>query len=555
MIGIGGSGPAAKTAAAVLESQTKVEHGSGPVDGVEAAIVVGDAGSSRFDRATSTAATSGTPWFAIERGGLGGLGIVDAAVTGFGPDGASYADLRTRVRATQDEKPPARDVDDATLGLAGAVAAYEVMRVLAGAHSLGRVVVLPYEQRTLLPVPEGERDRRLRRDDERRDLETALAHAEQALDPLVGIVQEVGEAESWPAPYYLAQSCSTAAFSDATAPRQAAGVAADWNSAYMKALGEALERYCAGVYRETEFDMSPPGELEQGVGPASFVCEHEPANEPIPWVSGENLHTGESVMLPAEFVHYPPPEQRFRSAVTTGLGLGNSGAEAILSGLYEVIERDAAMLAWYSTFEPMEIDISEEGVKTLRARARSEDLSVTVTSLTMDIDVPVVAAAVHRDEWPRFALGTDADFDLAAAAQSALAEALQNWMELRGMGPEAADDASGAIGEYAALPGRAHPYVDPPVSVSAGDLADAPSKGEGELEAVLDRIAAADCSAYAARTTTDDVATLGFEAVRALVPAAQPLCFGEMVFGERARAVPESLGFEPRLERAHHPYP
>jgi ribosomal protein S12 methylthiotransferase accessory factor len=40
-----------------------------------------------------------------------------------------------------------------------------------------------------------------------------------------------------------------------------------------------------------------------------------------------------------------------------------------------------------------------------------------------------------------------------------------------------------------------------------------------------------------------------------LVPGAQPLFFGESVFGERAGSVPREMGFEPRLDRDHHPFP
>jgi ribosomal protein S12 methylthiotransferase accessory factor len=267
------------------------------------------------------------------------------------------------------------------------------------------------------------------------------------------------------------------------------------------------------------------------------------------------LASNEAVALPAAFVPHPPPEQRYRPAVTTGLGFGNSGVEALLSGLYEVVERDAAMLAWYSSFDPLALSVETDRVETMRSRAASEGLSVTLLLLTMDVDVPVVAAAVHREEWPRFATGMAADLDARAAGASALAEALQNWMELRGMGPERAAAASGAIGRYADLPGTASSFLDTGATVDAGDISTEVPDGEAELDAVLDRLAAADLTAYAARTTTRDVATLGFEAVRVLVPAAQPLAFGEMYFGERAETAPASLGFEPRLDREHHPFP
>jgi ribosomal protein S12 methylthiotransferase accessory factor len=66
---------------------------------------------------------------------------------------------------------------------------------------------------------------------------------------------------------------------------------------------------------------------------------------------------------------------------------------------------------------------------------------------------------------------------------------------------------------------------------------------------------AAGLEAYAASVTSRDVERLGFTAVRVLSPSAQPLFVDEPVFGDRARTVPEDLGFEPRLDRAFHPYP
>jgi ribosomal protein S12 methylthiotransferase accessory factor len=51
------------------------------------------------------------------------------------------------------------------------------------------------------------------------------------------------------------------------------------------------------------------------------------------------------------------------------------------------------------------------------------------------------------------------------------------------------------------------------------------------------------------------VAALGFEAVRVVVPEAQPLFTGDAFFGDRASEVPRQLGFEPRPDRPFHPYP
>jgi ribosomal protein S12 methylthiotransferase accessory factor len=564
-VGIVGSGPpvaAVEAALADVDVETE-QRDVTALQSVELAVVVGQAGDTVFERVSEYALETGLRWVAVELGGLGGIPVVDAAVAGFGPSTGCYECLTGRVSANLDpQTDPAAAPPAHTSRFAGAVAGREAVRYLNGdADIFGRIVVVPYTEREFLPLPncacDDGRDRTLSREYVDRPLEESLARAERALDDQVGLVQEVGEAESFPVPYYLARSCDTSGFSDVSAARDAAGVAPDWDGSFMKALGEALERYCAGIYHVEEFTERAPDSMDNGVRPSAFVCETDPdPTADIYWVEGQNLTTDGTVQLPAEFVHYPPPSRRYRSPVTTGLGLGNSSVEGLLAGLYEVIERDALMLSWYSSFEPLGLSIDDEVFETMRARAASEGLSVTPLLVTQDVDVPVVLVAVQRDEWPKLAFGSGANLSVTAAARSALGEALQNWMELRGMGADDAADALGEIGRYAADPGPADSFAEPETQIPADSAGpDEQPTGADELTAVLDRVTDADLNAYAARTTTRDVDQLGFEAVRTLIPAAQPLCFGDTYFGERAREVPETLGFSPELDSEHHPFP
>ncbi|WP_276279106.1 YcaO-like family protein [Halorussus caseinilyticus] len=581
-VGLVGSGPAidAVTAALADVRAETVECDPRRVGTADFAVVAGGTDADAFGEASRAARETGTPWLAVELGGAGGHAIpdVDAAVSGFAPGTACWECLRTRVAANLDDEGgdaggDDAEIDSASARFAGALAGREAATLLSGGESavLGGVVEVPHAERTLLPVPgcavcgesgpSAQGGPAIDREYADTDLESALSRAEQSVDERVGVVSTIGEAESFPAPYYLAELADTSEFSDAQAAEQAAGVAHDWNEALMKALGEALERYAAGVYRVGEFETARAADLGSAVEPAAFVrpegwADPSPDDE-VAWRDGQDLRTGESVSLPAEFVHFPPPEVRYKPSITTGLGLGSSTVEALLSGLYEVIERDATMLAWYSTFEPLGLSVESERFETLRSRARAENLDVTPLLVTQDVDVPVVAVAVHRDgEWPRFAVGSDADLNPDAAAVSALAEALQNWMELRSMGEDDAADADGAIGRYADFPETAREFVTAETAVPTASVGPAdPPTGGTELDAVLARLADADLPAYAARLTTRDVDQLGFEAVRALVPAAQPLFTGEAFFGERAREVPAELGFEFRPDRDHHPYP
>jgi ribosomal protein S12 methylthiotransferase accessory factor len=579
-VGIAGEGPAAAAVRAALgDTDATVDTvGADDLATVDLAVVVGPVNDGRFERANAAARDAGTPWLAVELGGIGGhtLPDVDAAVGGFGPGTACYDCLRTRVAAGLDPGTGGAgtaDTPPSTARFAGALGGRSAADLAAGRESpaLGQVVELPHAERYPLAVPGCEceaapPERALDRSHESRSVDAAVERMERALDRRLGPVAELSEAESFPAPYYLASLADTSGFSDARTGGLAAGVAPDWNPAFAKALGEALERYAAAVYRTARFEQGP-ADAPDAVPPAAFVRPDpdsggwtEPtADEPIQWVAGESLASGERAWLPAEFVVFPPPEQRYRPAITTGLGLGNSGVEALLSGLYEVIERDAAMLAWYSTFEPLGLAVEADGAfGDLRRRARSEGLSVTTLLLTQDVDVPVVGCAVHREggEWPRFATGMAADLDPTAAATGALAEALQNWMELRGMGRADATDEPGAIGRYGDLPRAVESFVDPETTVPVGSVGpENPPTGAAALDAVLDRVRDADMTPYAARLTTRDLAGLGFEAVRVLVPTAQPLFTDDPYFGERARTVPGDLGFEPRLDRAHHPFP
>ena len=567
---IAGDGPAAEAVAAAL-ADIEVEPTRVDPDGIagaDLAVVVASTGDDAFGAANGAA---DGPWLAVELGGIGGYPIagVDAAVSGVAPGRGCFDCLRARVGSNASETDDG-GVDRSTARLAGAVAGREAAAAVGAADGtstadlVGTIHELPHEDRRFLPVPGccGTTDDDLRRGDAEVGLDESVERAERTLDGRVGLVSDIGELESFPAPYYLATTAETSVYSDASAPGQAAGVADDWNAAFMKAVGEALERYSAAIYRNAEFEQAPPGMVENGVSPDAVVRADDAApvdpEQPIPWTTATNLATDEQVPIPAELVHFPPPEERYTTAITTGLGLGTAGADALVAGLTEVVERDATMLAWYSTFEPLELRVDDADYERLARRARAEDLETTALLVTQDVDVPVVTVAVHREggDWPRFAVGSDAALDPVAAARSALAEALQNWMELRSMGRADASEESGAIGRFADFPSAAADFLDAggPIPASSVGPDDAPS-GSAAVDALVERVTDAGLTPYASRLTPGDVESAGFEAVRVVVPGAQPLFTDAPAFGTRAETVPESLGFEARLNRQHHPYP
>jgi ribosomal protein S12 methylthiotransferase accessory factor len=419
-VAVVGSGPAADAVVATLnqylERMREVDGSSISVtrpdapefDDVDLGVVVDRVGASVFADANRSAIESGTPWLAVELGGIGGVPVTTAAVTGFDPDGACYDCLADRVAANVDEDTdPVGAVDAEKQYVAGAIAgeaAVSIVREDSDASVLGRVTEIPHAKRRLLPVPGchcgGDRDLTPRRDDEDVPVDEALGRAERGLDDRVGITTQVGEVESYPAPYYLANLSDTSGFSDATAPRQAAGVAVDWDAAFMKALGESYERYAAGIYRSADARTAPATELDSCVPPSSFVTPEEPSWDPgteTEWVPATNLATDGSTHVPADLVFHPPRNRDIRPPLTTGLGLGSSSVGALLSGLYEVVERDASMIAWYSTYDPLGLAVEDEGFQTLAARAGAEGLDVTTETRRGDPVEEITAASEARD--------------------------------------------------------------------------------------------------------------------------------------------------------------
>ncbi|MFB6146908.1 MAG: YcaO-like family protein [Halobacteriaceae archaeon] len=567
---VGDDPASAAVVAAVRDAGVSVERGDlSAIADASLGVVVGVAGGDGFGRTAETARAGETPWIAVEVGGIGGRPVADlgAAVTALSPSGPCFTCLRRRVEAAD---PPAADsasAGAADVRFAGAVAGRMAVRLRTGEDTPGTCLEVPHAERSVLPVPGcpacgGDRFAPQDLEAGGRSLDDAASAADRAVDGRVGPVTAVGERESFPAPYYLATLADTSGFSDAAVGDQAAGVADGWDRAYLKAVGEALERYAAAVYDADAFDREASAARADAVSPDAFVrpdgFDGAGPEEPVAWLSGRRLGDGTPVSLPAAAVVHPPPEddRAVRPPITTGLALGNSPVEACLAGACEVIERDATMLAWYSTFEPLGLTVDDEDFAALRRRARAEGLTVTALLVTQDVDLPVVTVAVHREEWPRFAVGSAADLDAAAAARNALSEAVQNWMELRAMGPDRVADAGGEIARYADFPREVRDLVEPDTTVPLADVGpDEPPTGRDALDAVVDRAADADLPLYAATLTTRDLRELGFAAVRVLSPPAQPLFVEDPAFGERARTVPRELGFRPRLDRPFHPYP
>lgn len=152
----------------------------------------------------------------------------------------------------------------------------------------------------------------------------AMASALPVLvDSHVGIVNHVKEVATEPGTpnffHYAAKACNTAAFSGQVNFGNTGGASENRLIAIAKAVGEAVERYCAalyapddlplGCYREMGVDCVHPGDfaLHSSTQYDSPGFPWVPFDEdtPIRWTPATRLADGHTIHVPAAFVWIP----------------------------------------------------------------------------------------------------------------------------------------------------------------------------------------------------------------------------------------------------------
>jgi ribosomal protein S12 methylthiotransferase accessory factor len=152
----------------------------------------------------------------------------------------------------------------------------------------------------------------------------------------------------------------------------------------------------------------------------------------VGWVRGRDLFTDEPVFVPAQLVllyqRLNPLETPIGYATTSGFACHPSRHRALLHGLYEVMERDALNLRWYSRLAPPRVDVDFTGVLAEHGDVRLARMSTPymiepkVFLLSLDMPIPILATiAFDRSRDERIFLGGSAG---ASACNAALVQAL-----------------------------------------------------------------------------------------------------------------------------------
>lgn len=364
-------------------------------------------------------------------------------------------------------------------------------------------------------------------------------------------------------------------------PLYASGAAFEADRAIWCALGEAVERYAACAADQIREMIGTGRELgECAVSPAEWIAyadtqydrpgfqyrRYDP-DKPISWLPAKRLRDRKDRYIPASLVWlrspFLTPAEQFLQPVSTGLAVGQTFADAVDSGLLEVIERDAFACHWLLHWPAERRRETESEVYRELGPRLSENWALEIFELSCEFGVPVLLARskVAAEQRQSCILGASAGFAVTEVAIKALVESIQT--RLWSFRLSDADRRSGKVTSFL---DHVRYYLDEEHALTASWLFGEEHAAAQEfpksrtVEDVIGRLADEGYDAYAVDLTTPEIADLGLHAVKVLVPGLQPLSCGEgfeNLDSRRLKKFVAARGAHGALEinLAPHPFP
>ena len=210
------------------------------------------------------------------------------------------------------------------------------------------------------------------------------------------------------------------------------------------AMMEGFERYSAERQESDEVTIASVSEIDEKgnyIEPKSLNLPKEFEKKditdiPLEWSVAHDLISGEDYYVPTNAVFHPyihdnSAESLFKSN-TNGLASGNILEEAILHGIFEVIERDAWSIfeLTHKNYSQIDLDtIENELIRETIEKFESEGIKIKLMDFTADINIATIAASaddtVTKDAG-LLTLGIGTHLDPEVAVFRALTEVAQS---------------------------------------------------------------------------------------------------------------------------------
>jgi ribosomal protein S12 methylthiotransferase accessory factor len=369
------------------------------------------------------------------------------------------------------------------------------------------------------------------------------------------------------------------------------------DSALAATIGEAIERYCSNFYERDQLHFASYDDLKyEGVSPEKFALfsarQHSRKDFVfVPFTSASricstwaySLVDHRCKLVPACFVYLPYVFQQGESLIgpstSTGLACGTSLEEAILTGIYECIERDAFIIMWLNKLSMPLVDV-RNGITRVanlfRQKFATSNIEYYICDITSDIGIPTfyTLAIGQSTEGILACVGSATRLNGEEAIQKTLVECAQgrpylrqvlrmepNWSCGDSFSNVRSFDDHGRL--YSSMPELIPKllFVKEGVTCPMSQVRDLSSGSVLEdIHTCVRRLAENGFDVLVTDLTTRDVASKGFRVVRVMVPGLQVL-HGDHNFpflgGTRLYQCPKKLGLaqDDTVETDLYPWP
>jgi len=358
--------------------------------------------------------------------------------------------------------------------------------------------------------------------------------------------------------------------------------------AWLRAVGEAAERYASMAFCDEDFVIGTAQELgssaldletlprcsarEYADPKCPFVRPDKSA--PMRWVRGYSLVDDRERLVPAVMVYlyfHPWPEERIWPMISTGTAAHPDVTTALISAICEVIERDAISITWLARLplprieldRPLPADL-DKGYSLLNGSLVKQYFF----DATSDLGVPTVYALQLLDGHPNLSqfVSCATGFDMAALCAKTIREAsparsiFQHEREI----PSAiADfntlyDGSTFLGRPEHRDQFAFLLETPRHKLISGFTENMPASPTDQLRFLIQRLSELGMDVIAMDITPDEVRELGLWVVRVVIPGLMPMSVihrGRFLGHPRLYSYPEKAGFGKLVEDDINPAP
>ncbi len=374
---------------------------------------------------------------------------------------------------------------------------------------------------------------------------------------------------------------------------RSSGCGFSWESAMLGTIGESVERYAPSFYDMSEGTRGSYKELKNiTIPPDEYALFHDEQykqdwfqitkfteNLELTWFPMYDLTDGNTKLVPGQFIYMPfsQDENYITSNTSTGLAAHSSYYKAILTALYEVIERDSFVITWTQNLVPEKIRISKEIQLYLDSHFPIQ-YEWHFFNITYDIDVPTIFGICFGEaEYGKFvAVGSSTRGTYGDALKKVIQEigqAVPYFRYLLGEKKEwTPPDNFNLIQDfedhsiyYNKRPDLWHVfdkwkekpesfYVELDESIERSDTE--------EIKHITSLLKDLNLNVLVKDVTTPDVRQLGFYSVKVFVPQLIPLAGSYPSYflgGKRLYEVPKKMGFDSlgysNLNKYPHPFP